>query len=94
MQLPAGDSARNEEKMTQLLPGTRRRSEGGKKGGSGGGTQGKSKRKIRMWCFQKASVFNCAHAAPHRWGESVRQIIALCLNQDCECLMITVYFST
>lgn len=38
---------------------------GGKKGGSGGGTQGKSKRKIRMWCFQKAAVFNCAHAAPH-----------------------------
>lgn len=94
MQLPAGDSARNEEKMTQLLPGTRRRSEGGEKGEAAEGRRVKVKEKYGCGVFKKAAVFNCAHAAPRHWGESVRQIIALCLNQDCECLMITVYFST
>lgn len=53
MQLPAGDSARNEEKMTQLLPGTRRRSEGGEKGEAAEGRRVKVKEKYGCGVFKK-----------------------------------------
>lgn len=79
MQLPAGDSARNEEKMTQLLPGTRRRSEGGEKGGSGGGTQGKSKRKIRMWCFQKKLPYLIARTPRRTAGANLYARLLSCV---------------
>lgn len=52
---------------------------GGKKGGSGGGTQGKSKRKIRMWCFQKKLPYLIARTPRRTAGTNLYARLLRCV---------------